>query len=125
MPAETTLQTSGKISSSEATNGCIEVAKPHGLEWWHVNGAHGQKYFPETMGSGVIDWDNDSDPDLVFNNGTHWPEDSTSKKKGRLLKMAFVTLPKKLVSRSWNWATGDFDGDGHLTQWAKPSHEKC
>jgi enediyne biosynthesis protein E4 len=53
-----------------------DITKPAGIRFTHDNGAFGKKYLPETMGVGpaFVDIDRDGDPDLVFANGTAWPE---------------------------------------------------
>lgn len=54
----------------------VEISQQVGIDFRHENGAAGKKYMPETMGSGValFDYDNDGWLDLLFVNGTHWPE---------------------------------------------------
>ncbi|MBT3269549.1 CRTAC1 family protein [Candidatus Poribacteria bacterium] len=51
-----------------------DVTAEWGVDFTHTNGAFGQKYLPETMGSGVavFDADGDDDLDLLFVNSTHW-----------------------------------------------------
>jgi hypothetical protein len=53
-----------------------DVTREAGLHFTHYNGAFGKKYLPETMGVGpaFADIDRDGDPDLIFANGTDWPE---------------------------------------------------
>ena len=52
-----------------------EVTRAAGIAFRHTNGAFGNKYLPETIGSGVafLDADGDGWPDLFFVNSTHWP----------------------------------------------------
>ena len=53
----------------------VEVTEAAGIAFVHENGAFGEKYLPETMGSGVafFDTDGDGDQDLVFVNSRRWP----------------------------------------------------
>ena len=53
----------------------VDVTREAGIDFVHENGAFGQKYLPETMGSGCafFDYDGDSDPDLLLLNGDFWP----------------------------------------------------
>ena len=53
----------------------VEVTGEAGISFVHENGAFGEKYLPETMGSGVVffDADGDNDQDLLFVNGRRWP----------------------------------------------------
>ena len=55
----------------------VEEAQSRGISFVHENGAQGEKFLPETMGSGVafIDFDNDGDQDIVFANSTNWDWD--------------------------------------------------
>ena len=101
-----------------------DVAAEAGVSWMQVNGANGDMYFPESMGTGVawVDWDNDLDPDLLFVNHTHWPEDEGQVPDGFLaayendgkgnFKDITETLGLKLTLYGTGIATGDYDGDG-------------
>ncbi len=53
----------------------VDVAGPVGVDFQHVTGASGRRYFPETMGSGVgfVDFDGDQDLDIYFVNGAAFP----------------------------------------------------
>ena len=101
-----------------------EVAAESGVNWTQVNGANGNMYFLEAMGTGVawIDWDNDLDPDLLFVNATNWPEDKGKISSGFVAAYEndgrgnFKDVTDKLglnISLYGNGvATGDYDGDG-------------
>src|SRR5438132_8219189 len=51
-----------------------DVTAAAGIRFHHVNGAEGNKYMPETMGSGCafIDYDNDGWQDILLINGEPW-----------------------------------------------------
>lgn len=53
----------------------VDVTEAAGIGFVHENGAFGEKYLPETMGSGVafFDADGDGDQDLLFVNSRRWP----------------------------------------------------
>ena len=53
----------------------IDLTDRAGLAFAHNNGAFGEKYLPETFGSGVLwlDVDDDGWQDLLLVNGTRWP----------------------------------------------------
>ena len=52
-----------------------EIAAEAGIEFEHENGAFGEKWMPETLGSGAafLDYDIDGAPDLLFVNSDWWP----------------------------------------------------
>ncbi|MEE2899375.1 MAG: CRTAC1 family protein [Gemmatimonadota bacterium] len=51
-----------------------EVARESGIDFVHENGAFGEKWMPETVGSGAafFDYDGNGSPDLLLVNGTWW-----------------------------------------------------
>ena len=53
-----------------------DVTELSGIRFIHTTGAFGEKYMPETFGSGVLwlDIDEDGRQDILFVNGTAWPE---------------------------------------------------
>ncbi len=57
-----------------------DITRDAGIRFTHQNGARGKKLLPETMGGGVacFDLDGDGDADLLFTNGTGWPESGAS-----------------------------------------------
>lgn len=52
-----------------------DVTTSAGLRFTHVSGAIGQRWYPETIGSGVafFDYNGDAKPDILFVNGQSWP----------------------------------------------------
>ena len=52
-----------------------DITAASGITFVHENGAFGEKYLPETMGSGVVFFDADGDgaQDLLFVNSRRWP----------------------------------------------------
>ena len=69
----------GEGSETETTEiRLTEITQPAGIEFQHENGAVGNKWMPETMGSGVafFDYDNDGWPDILLINGSSWTENN-------------------------------------------------
>jgi hypothetical protein len=104
-----------------------DVTKEAGIKFIHVNGAHGDKLLPETMGAGVafLDYDNDGDQDLIFVNSCPWPghEDKSKPAPTQALyrndgKGHFedVTTAAGLNKTFYGQgvAVGDYDNDGDL-----------
>jgi enediyne biosynthesis protein E4 len=56
-------------------NHLVEVTRQAGITFEHNTGAFGQKYLPETLGSGCafFDYDNDGWLDIILINGMDWP----------------------------------------------------
>src|ERR1700690_790187 len=52
-----------------------DVTRAAGIKFVNNSGAFGQKWLPETMGSGVafLDYDNDGCQDILIVNGMDWP----------------------------------------------------
>jgi enediyne biosynthesis protein E4 len=113
-----------------------DVTKKAGIAFTQTNGAAGQKFYPETFGSGVcvIDYDRDGWPDLFFVNGRAWTLDEQHAAKtappprrppvppsypalyhnNRDGRFTDVTKQAGLVFESYGMgcAVGDYDNDG-------------
>jgi enediyne biosynthesis protein E4 len=101
-----------------------DVTAAAGIRFTHVNGAFGEKYLPETMGSGVVvlDYDGDGWPDLFFVNSTTWPGRPGTGALPALYRnngngtFTDVTRAAGLAVSMYGMgaAAGDFDNDGHI-----------
>lgn len=101
-----------------------DVAREAGLSFWHENGAFGDKWMPETMGSGggFFDWDGDGWPDIFLVNSSNWP--GHEREEGTPLSALFrnlgdgrfedVSARAGLDSPAYGMgvAFADFDADG-------------
>ena len=62
--------------SSKANNSIrlTDITEMSGIHFQHVNGAFGQKWMPETIGSGggFLDYNKDGWPDIFLINNTYW-----------------------------------------------------
>ena len=57
-----------------------DITRESGIDFIHSNGSEsGNKFLPETMGSGCVffDYDNDQDQDLLLVNSHAWPSSDT------------------------------------------------
>ena len=93
-----------------------------GVDFVHNTGAFGEKWLPETMGSGVLvfDYNGDARPDLLFLNGTRFEgrpgEETTSKlyRNDDTWRFSDVTAEAGLDFARYclGGAAGDLDNDG-------------
>ncbi|MCI0652279.1 MAG: CRTAC1 family protein [Planctomycetes bacterium] len=104
-----------------------DITRAAGIDFVHTNGARGQKYLPETMGSGVVffDYDEDGDADLFFVNSCAWPWDSAPAGAAPTLalyendgtgRFRDVTANAGLAHTFYGMgaAAGDYDSDGDV-----------
>jgi hypothetical protein len=100
-----------------------DVTERAGIHFKHNSGAFGAKYLPETMGSGVciIDYDNDSWPDIFFVNSMDWPSHIEGKSYPALYHNnrdgTFTDVTRQagldVGMYGLGCAVGDFDNDGY------------
>jgi hypothetical protein len=100
----------------------VDITAKSGVDFVHNNGAFGQKWLPETMGSGVVlfDYNDDQKLDILFINGTRFPgkpgRSTTQKLYENLgdLKFRDVTGSTGLDIERYcmGGAAGDLDNDG-------------
>ena len=104
----------------------VEGAAGAGIDFVHETGAFGEKWMPETMGSGcaLFDRDGDGDLDLLLLNGRWWPGHEKAERAptqrfyenlgdGRFAdKTREVGLDIELYAMGAT--AGDYDGDGDI-----------
>jgi len=125
-PLEPLAATSGIEPNTSRPSGPIfftDATAQAGIHFKHNSGAFGQKYLPETMGSGVciIDYDNDGWQDILFVNSRDWPGHGTGKSYPALYHnnhdgtFTDVTRQAGLDVEMYGMgcAVGDFDNDGY------------
>ena len=99
-----------------------EVALDVGIDFVHNTGAFGQKWLPETMGSGCawIDYDLDGDPDALLLSGNDFPGHPTGGRQTVALyrnddgRFTDVTVATGLADPAYSMGVtyGDYDADG-------------
>jgi len=100
----------------------VDITRQAGIRFQHNTGAFGQKYLPETMGSGCafLDYNNDGWQDILLVNGMDWP--------GHKRRVSFPALYRNNRNGTFSDATseaglavemygmgvaiGDYDNDG-------------
>ena len=112
--------------SSDAANQLprfVDITDEAGINFIHNSGAFGEKYLPETMGTGCafIDYDNDNWQDLLLVNGKDWEGHPTGKSQTMSLYRnngngEFVDVTKKAGLDAPLYGMGvavaDYDNDG-------------
>jgi len=121
LSAPSVLVANAQIPSAQFT----DVTAQAGITFTHNTGAYGAKLLPETMGAGAgfFDYDNDGDQDLLFINGTWWPDHVPPGKAPTTMalyendgrgKFTDVTAGSGLDVPHYGMgvALGDYDNDG-------------
>ncbi len=101
-----------------------DVTRAAGIAFRHASGAFGNKYLPETIGSGVafLDADGDGWQDLFFVNSTHWPGRKGARPRSALYRnrgngtFEDVTVAAGLDVEMYGIgaAVADYDNDGRV-----------
>ena len=123
---ETRPSFSSRTTSEASTDlRLTDITASAGIDFRHATGAFGDKWMPETMGSGVavFDYDGDGWPDLFFVNSTGW--DGHAEDRGATSKLyrnlgdgtfrdvtRLVGLAKPLYGMGV--AAADYDADGDV-----------
>jgi len=99
-----------------------DITAQAGIHFKHNSGAFGQKYLPETMGSGVcvLDYDNDGWQDILLVNSMDWPGHRSRKSYSTLYHNerngSFKDVTKEagldVEVYGLGCAVGDYDNDG-------------
>ncbi len=99
------------------------ITQQAGIDFIHQNGATGQRFLPETMGSGAafFDYDNDGDQDLLLINSQYWetPKDQAqatmalynNNGQGQFTNVT-VSVGLEQSFYGMGVAVGDYNGDG-------------
>lgn len=101
----------------------VDVTSQAGIHFRHNSGAFGQKYLPETMGSGVcvLDYDNDGWQDILFVNSMDWPGHGIKKSYPALYHNEHNGTFKDVTEEAglavpmygMGCAAADYDNDGY------------
>jgi hypothetical protein len=112
------------IALHAATPTFTDITRTAGITFVHNNGAAGKRYYPETMGSGVVFFDADGDgwQDLLLVNGTRFPGQPGSVGYAALYRnktdgtFADITRGSGLDVELYGMggAAADYDNDGRM-----------
>ncbi|UCG34287.1 MAG: CRTAC1 family protein [Phycisphaerales bacterium] len=101
-----------------------DVTSEAGIAFRHENGAFGQKWMPESMGSGGgwFDYDGDEAPDILLINGCYWPGHEAGRRAPTLalyrnngdgtFRDVTADTGLGLVLYGMGCTMADYDGDG-------------
>jgi hypothetical protein len=123
---------SGRVSrtqqpaAGQISNHFVDVTQQAGISFQHNSGAFGQKFLPETLGSGCafLDYDNDGWLDILLINSMDWPQRPASQPARRTTMRLYrnnrdstfsdVTQAAGLDIEMYGIgvAVGDYDNDG-------------
>lgn len=113
-----------QVATRKTTSGVYfeDVTQSAGIGFRHTTGAFGEKWMPETVGSGlaVFDYNGDDLPDILFVNSTAWAGKEGAQGTLKLYKnegnwtFKDVTAQARLNRSVYGMgvAAGDYDGDG-------------
>lgn len=118
----TSLACVSQAESSQSDFRLVDITRQAGISFIHNNGAFGRKYLPETLGPGCafLDYDNDGWQDILFVNGTAWPDRGGRQTTVALYKNnrdgTFRDVTKQaglsIPLYGLGLAVGDFNNDG-------------
>ena len=122
---------SGQVSrtrppaAGEILNRFVDVTQQAGISFQHNSGAFGQKFLPETLGSGCafLDYDNDGWLDILLINSMDWPQHAVERPRPTTMQLyrnsgdgtfTDVTQAAGLDAEMYGIgvAVGDYDNDG-------------
>lgn len=123
---ESNAFTADRSSESNSAIKLTDITESSGVDFQHVNGAFGEKWMPETIGSGggFLDYNNDGWPDIFLINSAYWEgheDDNVSAKPALYKNNKDGTFSDVSVQAGLNFSIygmgcsfADFDADGDL-----------
>lgn len=78
---ESNAFTTDRSDESNSVIRLTDITESSGINFQHVDGAFGEKWMPETIGSGggFLDYNNDGWPDIFLINSAYWPGHESGK----------------------------------------------